>query len=499
MAELSFPDESVLSSVYPFLFRMEGGGKHLIDKEIRTIVATNGKCKILEVGLFLGSSAYHWLEEHDKVELVGIDLFARNESVFDYYLKENIAWAVSQFEQTDKEAFIHSYKENGQELTFFKNLAGFKDRIHIYRGNFMKVGEEIKADHPDIDLVFLDADKSRAMINLAYQLFPTALLCGDDWNWGEAQGFPMQSAVKAFCEENNMKWGSVAATWLVKNKPNIEPQKIESVDSFLMINNFVGPTRLEKTCLFHQESHKRINSTSNSSLTQSGLSLNLVSSFFDELALNTITDITGSSSSWDGNLLNQYFLSHGCNKGIAHNYPSLYNSLFLSSRDNVSMFVEIGIGSPNQHAGAKSRMSAGYAYGSSLRGWRDYFPNATVAGVDIDPTVLFKEERIITCYGDQLNPYGLDDLKVLLRDSGGADIVLDDGLHEHVSNMNTFLQLWPSLRPGGVYMIEDMTSSIFEQNMDFLKGLNLEGAIFGVELQSSIKTDNRIIAIFKNI
>lgn len=498
MPKLKFPDDATLGKVYPFLFGMEGGGKHLIDHEIRKKIMANGRCKILEVGLFLGSSAFHWLDTHKEVELIGVDLFARNESVFEYYLNENIGWAVSQLARTDAEAFLRSYKEHGQELIFFKNLECFKDRISIYRGNFNKIIDEIKADHPDVDIVFLDADKRREMIDLAHRCYPDALISGDDWSWGESQGFPMQLAVKAFCNDNHMEWESVAATWKIKHKLSVEPGGAKKPLSYVISNNFIGPLELCKTSSFHQEDHKQLSGYSASGLRSSGLRLNLNPSFFEDLTLDTVNDIGVSSSSSDQNVLNKMFLSYGCNKGIAHNYPSFYNSLFEANRGDVSMFVEIGIGSPNHHEGAKSRMTTGYAYGSSLRGWRDYFGKATVVGVDIDPNVLFEEDRILTCYGDQLNPCGMDWLKAILIANGGADVVLDDGLHEHVSNMNTFLQLWTYLRPGGVYLIEDMSRIIFEQNMAFLKSLSLDGSIFGAELQSAIKSDNRIIAVFKN-
>ena len=39
--------------------------------------------------------------------------------------------------------------------------------------------------------------------------------------------------------------------------------------------------------------------------------------------------------------------------------------------------------------------------GASLRAWRDFFPNATILGADLDREVLFEEERITTGYMDQ--------------------------------------------------------------------------------------------------
>ena len=263
-------------------------------------------------------------------------------------------------------------------------------------------------------------------------------------------------------------------------------------------NNFVGPYFCSKTCDFHRREHSDIASLSSSSLSKSAADLLFNDSFFEELVSLTKNDMVGSSSNKEGNLLNKYFLQHGCNKGVAHNYPSFYNSLLFPFRDQVELFVEIGIGSPNKHEGAKSRMGENYPFGSSLRGWKDYFPSSEIIGVDLDPNVMVDEERITSCYGDQLNPFGMLHLKTLISKKSGADVILDDGLHEHVSNMNTFISLWEYLRPGGIYLIEDMSESIFSQNMKFLRSLNIDAVIFGAELQSDIKSDNRIIAILKN-
>ena len=218
---------------------------------------------------------------------------------------------------------------------------------------------------------------------------------------------------------------------------------------------------------------------------------------FDNIFNEACDDTKTTSRSGDNNFLNQCFIKHKCNKGTSHNYPSFYNNLLLPYRHDISAFVEIGIGSPHQDG--ESRMAENYAYGSSLRGWRDFMPNATILGCDIDPRVLIQEDRITSLYIDQTNPNSFDELKQKISLHKGADVILDDGLHLHHSNLLSLICLWPLIKPGGVYMIEDMSEQIFKENLNFIKKLNLNGICYGIELYSTLKGDNRIITISKNV
>jgi len=58
------------------------------------------------------------------------------------------------------------------------------------------------------------------------------------------------------------------------------------------------------------------------------------------------------------------------------------------------MVFELGLGTNN--IGAPSSMGAGGCSGASLRGWREYFPNAHIFGAESDRDILFDEERIWT-------------------------------------------------------------------------------------------------------
>ena len=101
--------------------------------------------------------------------------------------------------------------------------------------------------------------------------------------------------------------------------------------------------------------------------------------------------------------------------------------------------------------------------GASLRMWHEYFPHATVIGVD-------KHDRDIEIDGveiviaDQADKQSLDSLRVL---RGPFDIIIDDASHISSLTIQTFDMLWPALKPGGLYVIEDLQTSYDPYNYTY--------------------------------
>lgn len=100
----------------------------------------------------------------------------------------------------------------------------------------------------------------------------------------------------------------------------------------------------------------------------------------------------------------------------------------------------------------RSMLEIGVAEGASLRMWEEYFPFAQIHGLDIDPCVAFRTARIRVTTGDQ------HDETVLRRIAGGEtfDIVIDDGSHVVDHMVRSLALLWPRVRQGGFYCIEDL-------------------------------------------
>ena len=136
------------------------------------------------------------------------------------------------------------------------------------------------------------------------------------------------------------------------------------------------------------------------------------------------------------------------------NYAPLYSVLFNERRDQPLRIFELGLGSNNLDV--LSNMGIFGAPGASLRGWCQLFPHALVYGADIDRRILFEDVRIKTFYCDQLDRSSIRELWSHPALRGGMDIIIEDGLHTFKANISFLEASLDHLRPGGIYIIEDI-------------------------------------------
>ena len=139
-----------------------------------------------------------------------------------------------------------------------------------------------------------------------------------------------------------------------------------------------------------------------------------------------------------------------------NNYTPLYAALFEDRCEQPLRIVELGLGTNNPSA--PSNMGIFGAPGASLRGWRRLFPRALVYGADIDRNILFREDRIKTFYCDQLDQSSIRELWSQPDLQGGSDIIIEDGLHTFEANISFLEGSLNRLRPGGIYVTEDIGS-----------------------------------------
>jgi SAM-dependent methyltransferase len=145
---------------------------------------------------------------------------------------------------------------------------------------------------------------------------------------------------------------------------------------------------------------------------------------------------------------------YGSDKGRLHNYTTVYSALFKERSDQPVRIFELGLGTNNPDA--PSNMGVFGSPGASLRGWRELFPHALVYGADIDRGILFQEDRIKTFYCDQLDQSSIRELWSQPDLQGGADIIIEDGLHTLEANASFLEGSLDHLRPGGIYVAEDI-------------------------------------------
>jgi hypothetical protein len=101
-------------------------------------------------------------------------------------------------------------------------------------------------------------------------------------------------------------------------------------------------------------------------------------------------------------------------------------------------------------------LEMGVLKGGSLQLWRDYFPRATVIGIDLRPAVTRDlGERVKVYQGSQSDSSFLGRVAAAEAPEG-FDIVIDDASHIGTLSRTSFWTLFDDhLKPGGWYVIED--------------------------------------------
>jgi hypothetical protein len=151
------------------------------------------------------------------------------------------------------------------------------------------------------------------------------------------------------------------------------------------------------------------------------------------------------------------FRKHGSDKASWHEYHRIYGSLLSGRRKDRLAILEIGLGSNN--IDVPGNMWPWGKPGGSLRAFRDWAPNSSVYGADVDKRILFNEERISTFWVDQTDVVSLVGLRSKI-DTVRFDLIIDDGLHVPHANFNTLSTLMPLLKDDGVFVVEDILPSL---------------------------------------
>ena len=96
----------------------------------------------------------------------------------------------------------------------------------------------------------------------------------------------------------------------------------------------------------------------------------------------------------------------------------------------------------------------------SLELWKEYFGRVNLHGIDIDKK-SFSDEEVTLHQVDQSNEAELDGF---VMDVGVKfDVVIDDGSHVPSHQMLTINKLWSLVKPGGIYIIEDIETSYWKR------------------------------------
>lgn len=133
---------------------------------------------------------------------------------------------------------------------------------------------------------------------------------------------------------------------------------------------------------------------------------------------------------------------HGTDKAD-HRFDIPYSYFLDDHRLDVTRVLEIGV-----------------KRGASLRVWEDYFPKATIFGIDIKPKYAKSaSSRSRVFIGSQADPELLQ--QVCRAADFAFDLIVDDGSHLSDDQVASLKYLWPFLKPPyGVYALEDLHAHV---------------------------------------
>jgi hypothetical protein len=161
---------------------------------------------------------------------------------------------------------------------------------------------------------------------------------------------------------------------------------------------------------------------------------------------NLIHDVQATLA---GENLNKLGAIYGADKIGPHTYTPHYASHLKKFRFKKINLLEIGVGGyGNPQDG-----------GQSLRMWKKYFPFGHIFSIDIYDKSALQEKRITIFKGSQVDKAFLN---VVCDQIGEIDVIIDDGSHINEHVIETFKMLFPRLKDGGIYIVEDMQTSYWE-------------------------------------
>jgi hypothetical protein len=137
---------------------------------------------------------------------------------------------------------------------------------------------------------------------------------------------------------------------------------------------------------------------------------------------------------------------HGTDKFFGHNYIDVYEKHFRELRKQPITFLEIGVGGYDDPQ----------AGGESMRMWKNYFVNGRIHAIDIFDKAPHQQDRIRIYKGSQADRTFLENVH---QETGDFDLIIDDGSHLNEHIITSFKILFPKLKTGGIYAVEDIQTS----------------------------------------
>lgn len=140
--------------------------------------------------------------------------------------------------------------------------------------------------------------------------------------------------------------------------------------------------------------------------------------------------------------------------GDRHRFAQIYDLVLKDRRDSVRKVAELGLArGPHENPAAAVRIGA---TAPSMAMWRAYFPQAQLYGFDIADfsALAATPPGFAFLQGDGGS---VNDLQAFARLIGSdVDLIVDDASHASYHQQLALRELFPTLRSGGYYIVEDL-------------------------------------------
>jgi hypothetical protein len=202
-----------LPDVAPFYLSLDGGGRELVSK----LLQQPGIELMVEIGCFLCGSTIQWLDANPSLTVIGIDPWDGN---FGPHIRMRAAEGNRAMDTLeDPVATAEAVERYGNFVIAVNNVRGYRERFIPVRQLSPDALHYLKRRDITPDVVYIDAFKHEDDLYVADDLWPGAILCGDDWNWKDADGrLIMRENVERFAKERGFAVEADRATWVLHRR-----------------------------------------------------------------------------------------------------------------------------------------------------------------------------------------------------------------------------------------------------------------------------------------
>ncbi|KAF4968438.1 hypothetical protein FZEAL_10396 [Fusarium zealandicum] len=176
---------------------------------------------------------------------------------------------------------------------------------------------------------------------------------------------------------------------------------------------------------------------------------------FSYTGQSTYNDRFKSPSSPNRTSFEAIAIKHGSDKVTFHKYHYMYEKHVRSLQGKPVKLLEIGLG-----------CNAALGPGASYYTWLEFLPGVDLYFIENNKRCAeqykSKNANVSIAIGDQADPSFLKEFSDESTKDSLFDVIIDAGGHSMEQQITSLEYLWKSVKPGGLYVIEDLHTSYWE-------------------------------------